>query len=111
TDEAAKIVLGHHGHLENLPNHEEINEEKNRRAHKPQFLSQNRKDEIGMLYREKIQLILGPLKQAAAPQLAGTDGDFGLNDLPALAGGILPWIPKNEQTALLVVLQQKKVGN
>ncbi|MDE2977859.1 MAG: hypothetical protein OXU63_10115 [Acidobacteriota bacterium] len=59
-----------------------------RRAEQPEFLADDREDEVGTRERQEVEL-LGAFAQTLAGQTARSDRDPGLQHLEAVSGGIV----------------------
>ena len=68
---------------EDPPEQRREQHEQEDRPEEPQLLEIDRRDEVALLDRQEIQLVLRPVRQALAEQAAGPDRDLGLVELPA----------------------------
>lgn len=59
-----------------------------------------------MVFRQEVQLALGPLEEAFAKEHARTDGDLRLDDMIAGAKGVGIGIEEDRNTGLLVILEE-----
>ena len=59
-----------------------------------------------MVFRQEVQLALGPLEEALAKEHARTDGDFGLDDVVTGTEGVGIRIEEDRNTGLLVILEK-----
>ena len=66
----------------------------------------NRENKIRMVFRQKVQLALGTLHPALAPQHAAADGNLGLDHVIAGPKGIQLRIQKDPDTVSLVFMQK-----
>ena len=55
---------------------DEIQEKQEADADQAQFFTDDGKDEVRVVFRQEVQLALGPLEEALAKEHARTDGDF-----------------------------------
>jgi len=94
----------------NPPKKEGEQNENGSDAHKAQFLGQGRKNKVGMAFRQKTQLGLSTMAQSPAQELAGTDGDLGLDDMVTLAQRVMIRVDKCPEPVLLVRPEQKGVN-
>ena len=71
-----------------------------------ELLAQDRKDEVGGPFGQKLQLSLGPVEPSLAENATGSDGDFGLDDVVARAQWVLFRVEKGDNTLALVVVHE-----
>src|SRR5581483_12086388 len=67
-------------------------------------------DEVGVALRQEGEAALGPPEEPLPPQLAGADGDLGLDHVPGAAERIARGVDVDEQPLALVVAQEEPEG-
>src|SRR5699024_12443494 len=73
-------------------------------AEKTAFLGENRKNEIGVGFGQKVEVALGAIEPALAEQTAGADRDLALNDVIAGACRIARGVEEGQHALLLIAM-------
>ena len=72
----AELVAGRQGYVNPPEQHKEITAQKKNTAGKTPFLGPDGKGEIGMPFREKMEMPLGPFHKSLAENLPAADRNF-----------------------------------
>ena len=97
-------------HLEGV----EVSDEENQKIKRQQretadqspFLAEHGEDEVGLFFRQEIELALGALHEAFAEHAARTQRDLGLQDVIAGAERIAAWIEEGQDAVALIIFEE-----
>ena len=92
--------------LDAAPEHDEVEEQQERRPDEAEFFADDGENEVGMVLRQEVQLALRSVEEPFAEEHARPDGDFRLDDVIAGAQRIDIRIHKDHDAHFLVVLEK-----
>src|SRR3989304_4037283 len=106
-DEHAQPVPGGVGDMQGAPDPQQEEEQQERPPDEPQFFPDDRKDEVGVLFGDEAQQVLGAGKQPLPPHLPRAHGDLGLVQRIARAQRVDPRVQEDQQPPALVIVQER----
>ena len=74
-------------------------------ADEAEFLADHGEDEVGLFFRQEVEMALGALQEALAPHAAGAQGDVRLDDVVAGAERVALGMEEGVDAGALVVVQ------
>ena len=74
-------------------------------ADEAEFLADHGEDEVGLFFRQEVEMALGALQEALAPHASRTQGDFRLDDVVAGAERIALGMEEGVDAGALIVVQ------
>jgi hypothetical protein len=83
-----------------------IQKQQQQHADQAPFLGEHREDEVGGVFGQEFELRLGAVVPALAEPAAGTDRDFRLDDVPAVAERIGFRVEEHAQAVALVLVHE-----
>src|SRR5437763_2728748 len=98
------------GDRKGIADHDHIEPEQDQAADEPEFLGDHRKDEIGLLLRQKAQMGLRPEQEALAENSPGAERYLRLGDVVPGPERILLRVEKGIEAGLLVIAQAPPAG-
>ena len=101
---APELVAAAQRHEEAEGNHQRQQRQHGKRAHQAEFLGQHGVDEVGLLLRQEIEVPLGALQEALAPQPARTERDLGLDDVVTRAERIALGVEEHVDALALIAV-------
>lgn len=89
-----------------VANQNQVEKQNKGAAHHAEFFRECGKDKVGMFFGEEIQVALGAGKKTFAPDAAGAEGNFGLNNMVAGSLRVAFRVQERQNSILLVVVQK-----
>ena len=103
--EAAEHVVAAECCVEGHGDHGEEHADQHQRARETELLGDDGEHEIGLFFGQEIKLVLGAVQETLAPEAAGAERDFRLDDIIARAQRIAAGMQEGEDALFLVAVQ------